>query len=265
MTAYARTLPLPSERQVFWRGLLATLDSELKSLYREPAALSFTLVQPLVLLLILSAFNFHVRDAAGHMRPYIDVLLPGLIALNGLTVGFNGVTFPLARYKQRGILRRVRATPIPTGSFILGVIVSRLVSVTVVTLITYASCVWLFGANVSGNAGILLLLAVLGAAVFIALGILVVAFARSEDDIPPLFTLVLFPSLLFSGALLDRSGLPGWLHWLTGGLPLTFLTHAEQTVSNLGTGLGAVKGDLLGLLVWGILGTVLCAWRFRMA
>jgi len=264
MADFAIAAPVP-RRAVFRRGMLATLASEMLVLVREPSVIVFTLVQPLLLLLILSAFNFHVRDAAGHMRSYVDVLLPGLIALNGLTIGFNSVTFGLARYKQRGILRRLRTTPLPTAAFLSGAIVARLLLVIVATAITYAAGVWLFGAHVDGNVALLFLLATLGALVFIALGILVVAFARTEDDLPPMFTLVLFPSLLFSGALLDRSGLPNWLHWLTGGLPLTFLTHAEQQVSNLNAGLAAIKGDLLGLVVWGIVAAALATWRFRLA
>lgn len=264
MTTFA-TATAAQRRPVFRSGMLATLRSELLAYAREPSALVFTFVQPLLLLLILNAFNFRVRDAGGQMRSYVDVLLPGLIALNGLTVGFNGITFVLARYKQRGILRRLRTTPLPIAAFLSGVIISRLLLVTAATALTYALGVWAFGAHVQGNVALLFLLAILGALVFIPLGILVVSFARTEDDLPPLFTLVLFPSLLFSGALLDRSGLPNWLHWLTGGLPLTFLTHAEQQISNLGAGFAAIKGDLLGLVVWGIIAAVLATWRFRMA
>jgi ABC-type multidrug transport system permease subunit len=82
---------------------------------------------------------------------------------------------------------------------------------------------------------------------------------------PPMFLLILMPSLLFSGAFLDRRGLADWLHWLTGGLPLTFLTDAVQQIANAGGGLSAVRGDILGLLVWGALASGLAAWKFRLA
>ncbi|HZU77369.1 MAG TPA: ABC transporter permease, partial [Dehalococcoidia bacterium] len=87
-------------------------------------------------------------------------------------------------------------------------IVSRLVMTLLVTLITYASGVWLFGAKMVGNAWAMFALTLLGGAIFIAAGLLQVALARSEDDIPPMFMIILMPSLLFSGAFLDRSGLP---------------------------------------------------------
>ena len=80
-----------------------------------------------------------------------------------------------------------------------------------------------------------------------------------------MFILVLMPSMLFSGAFLDRGGLPDWLHFITNGLPLTFLTHAIQQVALLGGGFGDVKIDVLGMAIWGIAGAALCSARFRMA
>jgi ABC-2 type transport system permease protein len=248
-----------------WAGFKATIVNQVKSFYREPAALAFTLGQPLILLLILNSFNFKVTLPNGETRPYLDRLLPGLIAFNGMTVGLNSVAFALARDKQRGVLRRLRATPIPTISFVGGVIVSRLIVAALVTLITWASGVYLFGAHLDGNDTFLLTLAVAGSGVFIAFGILMVALARSEDDIPPMFILILMPSLLYSGAFLDRAGLPNWLHWITGGLPLTFLTDAVQQIANLNGGFSDIQGDLLGLAIWGALATALAGWKFKMA
>lgn len=248
-----------------WTGFVATLWSELLVLVREPSALIFTLLQPLILLAVLDAFNFRFTLPNGEVRPYLDRLLPGLIAFNGMGVGLNSVAFGLARYKQRGLLRRVRATPLPTGSFICAIIASRLVQTALVTLITYLAGVYVFGGRMEGSLLGVFALAELGALVFIALGLLIVAVAQTEDDIAPMFMLVLMPSMLFSGAFLDRSGLPDWLHWITGGLPLTFLTNAIQEIANFGGGLAAVRGDVLGLLVWGLAGTVLATWRFKMA
>lgn len=248
-----------------WSGFAATLIAQMKNLYREPAALAFTLGQPFILLLVLNAFDFHFTLPNGESRPYLDRLLPGLIAFNGMTVGLNSIAFGLMRDKQRGTLRRVRATPIPTGSFLAGVIASRMLVALGVTIITYVAGVYIFGAHLEGSAVLLILLGLAGATAFISIGILMVAVAQSEDDIAPMFMLVLMPSMLFSGAFLDRGGLPDWLHWITGGLPLTFLTDAVQQVSLTKGGLADIQGDLLGMGIWAIAGTALCFWKFRMA
>lgn len=248
-----------------WTGFVATAVNQIKSFYRQPGALVFTLGQPLALLVILDTFHFHITLDNGQTVPYLDFLMPGLIAFQGMVIGLNSVAFQLARDKHRGTLRRIRATPIPTLSFVGGVIVSRLVIATAATLITYVTGVYVFGANLQGNAALMILLGVLGAAVFIAIGILIVSIARSDEDVPPLTFLPLMVSVLFSGAFLDRSGLPDWLHFVTGLLPLTYVTNAVQDVANFGAGLSGITGDLLGLMVWGVGITLLAAWRFRMA
>jgi ABC-2 type transport system permease protein len=248
-----------------WRGFLATFSNSIKGFYREPRALLFTLGQPFILLLILNTFHFHITLPNGETRPYLDRLLPGMMAFNGMTVGLNSIAFSLIRDKERGILRRVRATPIPTASFLGGIILSRLVITLAVMLVTYASGVYIFGAHVSGNVPLLLAVSELGAAIFIPIGILMVAVAKTEDAMPPMFMLVLMPSMLFSGAFLDRSGLPHWLAWSTNGLPLTFLTHAVQHIATLGAGFQGVRGDVLALVVWGVATAALASWKFKLA
>ncbi|MFN0096118.1 MAG: ABC transporter permease [Dehalococcoidia bacterium] len=248
-----------------WTAFVATLVSELKSFYREPQALAFTLGQPFILLLILNAFDFKFTAPNGEVRPYLDRLLPGLIAFNGMTVGLNSTAFVMSRLKSRGTLRRIRATPIPTGSFIGGVIVSRIVIALGVALVSYFAGVYVFGADLDGSPVLLIALGVLGAAIFIAIGVLMVAIARSEDDMPPMFMLILMPSMLFSGAFLDRAGLPGWLADITSLLPLTYLADAVQRVALVGGGVGDIGKDVLGLLVWGAIGAALASWKFRMA
>jgi ABC-2 type transport system permease protein len=248
-----------------WKGLLATLDNEIKGFYRQPQALAFTLAQPFILLLILNTFNFHVTLPNGETRPYLDRLLPGLMAFSGMNVGLNSIIFSIVDDRERGVLRRVRATPLPTASYLGGVIVSRVVITAFVAFITYASGVWIFGAEVSGSLPLLIGLTLLGSVVFIAVGLVMVSFAKSDDDVAPMFMLVLMPSILFSGAFLDRGGLPDWLHWITNGLPLTFLTDAVQQVANLNRGFGDITTDIIGLVTWGVIATGFAIWKFRMA
>lgn len=110
-----------------------------------------------------------------------------------------------------------------------------------VTLITYLAGVYIFGAKLGGSPTVLIGLGVFGAAIFISIGILMVAVARSEDDLPPMFILVLMPSMLLSGAFLNRSGLPGWLHTLTDFLPLTCMAKAVQQVSLFDAGFSDMR------------------------
>src|SRR5258708_39122260 len=99
------------------RVFRATLDNQLKSFYRDPQALIFTLVMPLMIMLVLSLFNIHVTGAGGSKRNYIHLLLPGMVALTATNAGFNGVVFGIVGYKERGVLRGITASPAGTCAF----------------------------------------------------------------------------------------------------------------------------------------------------
>src|SRR5712692_3106393 len=152
------------------RVFRATLDNQIKSFYRDPQALIFTVVMPLMIMLLLSLFNIHVTGPGGQRRNYMDLLLPGMIAFTATGVGMQSVVFGIVRYKERGILRRIKASPASAMSFINGIAASRVVMVIGSVILTYAFGRFIFGAHVTGSALGLLALAVVSAPAFIAVG-----------------------------------------------------------------------------------------------
>src|SRR5207253_1564789 len=134
----------------------------------------------------------------------------------------------IVRYKERGILRRIKASPAGTMSFINGIAASRVVMVVVSVVLTYAFGRFLFGAHVNGNALGLLALAVASAPALIAVGMIVVGLSKNEDQAGPMMFLFFLPMLLFSGIFVPRTGLNPVVAWITHGLPMTYLVDAQQ-------------------------------------
>ncbi len=248
------------------RVFRATLNNQLKSFYRDPQAMTFTLVMPLLIMLVLALFNIHVQGPGGKNRHYIDLLLPGMIALTATNVGLQSVVFGIVRYKERGVLRRIKASPAGTLSFINGIAASRLVMVAVSAVITYLIGRFLFGAHLTGNPLGLLVLAVAASPAFIAIGMIVVGLAKNEDQAGPMMFLFFLPMLLFSGMFVSRAGLNSTVAWITHGLPMTYLVDALQRVAFLGQGFSsALWTDLGGLTVWAVVATVIATrtWKWE--
>jgi ABC-2 type transport system permease protein len=248
------------------RVFRATLDNQLKSFYRDPQAVIFTLVMPLLIMLVLSLFNIHVSGPGGAKRNYIDLLLPGMIALTATSVGLQSVVFGVVRYKERGVLRRIKASPASALSFINGVAASRVVMVLVSALITYLAGRYIFQAHLSGNVLGLLALTVVSAPAFIAVGMIVVGLAKNEDQAGPMMFLFFLPMLLFSGMFVSRAGLNSTIAWITHGLPMTYLVDALQRVAFLGQGFSAALWtDMAGLAVWAIVATIIATrtWKWE--
>ena len=248
------------------RVFRATLDNQIKAFYRDPQAVIFTLVMPLMIMTVLSLFNIHVRGANGQSRSYIDLLLPGMIALTATSVGMQSVVFGIVRYKDKGVLRRIKASPAGTLAFVGGIAASRVVMVAVSALLTYLAGRLIFGANLSGSALGLIGLALISAAPFIAIGMIVVGIAKNEDQAGPMMFLFFFPMLLFSGMFVPRGGLNPTVAWLTHGLPMTYLVDALQRVGFLGQGFsGSLWLDIAGLGVWAVLATAIASrtWKWE--
>ena len=85
---------------------------ELKLQLREPMALFFTLAFP-VMVMVLFGFIFG-NDADELLGGYgrVDLSVPGYIGMIVGTIGLLSIPTTLANYRDLGILRRLRATPL---------------------------------------------------------------------------------------------------------------------------------------------------------
>jgi ABC-2 type transport system permease protein len=248
------------------RAFRATFDNQIKSFYRDPQALTFTFAMPLLIMLVLSLFNIHVSGPNGAKRNYMDLLLPGMIAFSATGIGLQSVVFGVVRYKERGVLRRIKASPASPLSFISGVAASRVVMVAVVTVITWLAGTLIFRAHLTGNVLGLFVLSVVSAPAFIAMGLIVCGLAKNEDQAGPLMFVFYLPMMLFSGIFVPRTGLNSVVAWITHGLPMTYLVDALQRVSFLGQGpSAALWTDLAGLSVWAVICTVIATrtWHWE--
>jgi len=244
----------------------ATFSNQMKAFYREPQALIFTLVMPLMIMLVLSLFNLEVTGPDGQKRSYIDLLLPGMIALTATNVGFQSIVFGITRYKERGVLRRIKASPAGAMAFINGIAASRLVQAVGSCVIVYLIGRFIFRAEMEGSVLGLLALSVISAPAFIALGLIVVGLSKNEDQAGPLSFLFFLPMMIFSGMFVPRTGLNDAVAWVTNGLPMTYLVDALQRVAFRGQGFSAALWtDIAGLVVWAVLATAVAArtWRWE--
>lgn len=248
------------------RVFRATFLAESRAYYRLPEALIFGLVVPVVIMLVLSLFNIRVSGPNGQSRGYIDLLLPGMVAFTAVNMGLQSVVFGVARYKERGLLRRIKATPASALAFLNGLAASRLLGVVLGAAITLAAGRYLFGAHLAGNVLGVVALTALSAPALIAIGLVIVGFTKNEDQAAPMMFLFVIPMLLFSGVFVPRAGLNHVVAWITYGLPMTYLVDSLQRVAFLGQGFSrALWTDIAGMAVWAVIATAIATrtWRWE--
>ncbi len=121
------------------RYLLKATWIELKLFSREPMTVVFTFAIPLVFLYILgSVFGNHPDPRVYRGVGPMDYYVPAYIGLVVAAMGLIALPVHLASYRERGVLRRFRASPLPVWSvfgaqvivtFIVGILASILLVV----------------------------------------------------------------------------------------------------------------------------------------
>jgi ABC-2 type transport system permease protein len=240
--------------------------ARLKSTLRTPRAAFFTIVFPVLLLVLLDATSGG-RDieVPGGMVSYAQYFTPSL-AVYGLSVACYALPiFGLTAARDAGILKRVRGTPLPPwvylSSWACGAILTGLATMTLVMVVGVAA----FGVDVYPSLlPAAVLAAVVGAASLAALGIAVSTYVRRAETAPAVANLTLFPLSFLSGVFFPIQNAPGWVKAIADVFPLSHVVSAfTGCFSPYTTGTGLAPRDLAVVIAWGIGGLVVAVRRFR--
>ncbi len=184
---------------------------------------------------------------------YIDFILPGIMAMTLMQLGIFTVAFAFISFKTSGALRRIQATPIKPGNFLIAQSITRyLVGILQISLLVGIG-VGFFHLHLIGSVVSLFVVVTLGIMVFLAMGFGIAGAAKDENQAAPFANLIQFPQLFLSGIFFTRDDFPHWLTVITNYLPLTYLSDAMRSIFNNGASLWTVRIDILGLVVWGII------------
>jgi ABC-2 type transport system permease protein len=240
------------------------LRSDMKVFVRNPAALFFTAILPVIFLTMFVAIfgNAPAGGEYGDIR-IATLQVPAFIALAVVSASFVSLAMGLTNVRENGVLKRVRATPVAPGIVFAGRIGTAVVSALVVTAILCAIGGLAFNVTLPTTKlpGLLVTLFV-GAGAFCALGIAYTCLIPSEDAAPAMTNAVVLPLYFVSGVFVPVSQLPDGLRRVADVLPVKpFVDALTAAFDPRTTGLGIEGSDLLVLAAWGLAGLVL-ALRF---
>jgi ABC-2 type transport system permease protein len=231
------------------------------SFWRNPQAALFTFVFPVVLITIFGAlFGGGGQDDFFYGRSPLQYYVGTITAVSVLGACYSQLAITLATRRQNGILKRVRATPLPAGMYFLGLL-AHCVVVSVVTVALIIGVGRLFGVPLPHPTHVSTIAAalVLGAASFCALGVAVASLIRNAEAAPAVVQLILFPLVFISGTYLPiHSDL---VTTIAGALPVQPFNQAVLAAFN--DNAGVPWSDFGVLLLWGAAGAVVAIRRFR--
>ena len=204
------------------------------------------------------------EEVAGRNLRYVDFLTPGIIGMTIMQLGIASVAFAFVVDRQRGVIRRILATPISRRNFLAAQVLERLILAVIQVLILLGVAVLLFKVTVVGSMLVLIAVTILGAAVFLCIGFAVTGLVATENAAPPVTQLVTLPQMFLSGVFFSREAVPAFLKPVADVLPLTYLNDALRSVAVNGAGLADILPQLAGLAVWIVVSFVLAFRLFRL-
>ena len=162
---------------------------------------------------------------------YIDYLVPGLLAMAISQSAVFGIAFSLVAFRAKGILRRLRLTPMPLGEFAAARVLMALCLALAQAVVLLAVGHFAFGVTIAGNLLSLVPLVVLGALCFISIGLLVGSIAKTEDAAAAMANLVTLPMTFLAGVFFPLNSAPGVVQAISKVLPLTYLADGLRGVA----------------------------------
>jgi ABC-2 type transport system permease protein len=193
---------------------------------------------------------------------YIDFLVPGIVGMTIMQLGLFSVAFGFVQLKRTGALRRLFATPTSPSYFLSAQVLSRLIIGLVQVAILFGVGIW-FGLQMFGDYATLLVIVLIGSAIFLAVGFAIAGWAKNEDQAAPVANIVSLPMMFLSGVFFPRDAMPDFLAAITQFMPLTYVNDALRAVVNEGAGLLSLGPQLLGMTVWMVITFVLAVRMFR--
>jgi ABC-2 type transport system permease protein len=245
------------------RGLWRLTWLEIKIFVREPLGVIGTVAVPVLMFVLFGRLlGPRVRTASPAVPRFVGVDLPILTSLVIAASAVGSLVAIVAIYREGGILKRLRATPLRPHTILTAHVIVKLLF----TAITLAAMVLMGRRYYPMDPNVPLLsftLALLFSTLSIlSLGFLVASLVPTARFAQPIATLILYPMLALSGLFVPMASLPPALQAIARALPLTYVVSLLRGIWH-GEGWSRHTGDVAVLTLMFLAFTAASARVFR--
>lgn len=201
----------------------------------------------------------------GDEIPYIEWLFPGILGMNIMFSALFGVGYVVVAYRKNGVLKRMSVTPLRPWEFITAQIISRMFILLATTSVVFVGCKLIYGFQVRGSYGTLLLVFIAGGFSMISLALVVSSRSASEEFASGILNIITWPMMFLSEVWFSLEGARPWVQKASRVMPLTQMIEAARMIMNDGAGIAEVRSHLLILCAMSVAcvvtGSLLFTWQ----
>ncbi|MHB9031821.1 MAG: ABC transporter permease [Anaerolineae bacterium] len=244
------------------RSYLKLIQNEFRLYLREPIGLFFTLVFPLMMLFLFGSIygNKPVPQLGG--RGTIDISMPGYTSMVIGIAGLMNITMNLAIYRENGVLRRLRTTPVSPLALLLAELVVVFTATAFGMLLLLVAALTIYKVQIFGQPLSMLAAFVYCCLCFYPLGLVLAGLMPNPRVANIVGLVLLYPMMFLSGAGYPRQLLPAGIQKVGAFLPLTYVVNLLNGAW-FGESWAAHTTDVLVLLGFMVVCVVVAVFTFR--
>lgn len=208
-------------------------------------------------------FTFQSKEVDVRNIKYLDVLVPGILAMSIMQGGLFSIAIGIVRFREKGVLTKLRSTPLKIRDFLLALVSSYMVIGIFQTTFIILLSLFVFKVNFYGNMFLIYLLVIMAQLIFLSLGFAIAGVAKTVDMAQGIVQVASMPMMFLSGVFFSKDALPPIVGNIVSYLPLTPFIEALRKVWLQGAGLSGIRTELLFMGGWLIIAVILALKLFK--
>jgi ABC-2 type transport system permease protein len=193
----------------------------------------------------------------------VTFMIPGLI---GLILQFQTLiltAFAIVREREKGTLEQLVVTPIKPWELMAGKLLPYVATAFLAVAVALGVGRFWFGVEVQGSLLLLVALSTLFLLSSLGVGLLISTVSQTQTQAMQLALFVMLPSVLLSGFMFPREGMPWIIQQVGLAIPLTYFLQILRGIILKGVGIEVLFGNVMPLAVFGVVVFALSATRFN--
>jgi ABC-2 type transport system permease protein len=228
---------------------------ERRMFWRNPTAAFFGFLLPLLLLAMFGAVFSGEQEQ-------LDVVVPGIAGMSVMAATFVALAYNLVFLRERGILKRLRGTPLPSSAYLAGIAANAVMNTVLQVAVVIVAGRMFFGIPWPGDWFAVLVFLAAGVVCFASLGVALSHAIPNSESAPAYVNAVFLPMIMLAGVFYDEEDAPAVLRDLAEAMPLKHLIDGLSGAIVHGEGIADHMVALVALCVWAFVGVVLAVRGF---
>jgi ABC-2 type transport system permease protein len=234
---------------------------EQKAYWRNPMAAVFTLLFPVVFLVVVGTSAGSSR-VPGTTLKYDQYTVVAMLTFGLIAACYTNLGMTICNRRDLGMLKRMRGTPISIGAYMGGLIGNVMINVAVLTVVVVGLGMTFYHLHFPYHPAAAVLTLLVGIVTFCALGLAVTILVSNADAAPAVINGIYFPIVFISGVFYPLAS-GSVLSRIADYFPVRHMILALVNAFERGPGSGLRVHDLVLMLIWAAAGLLFTARRFR--